>query len=122
MLVSYALKNDVTVHEFSDGFIKMTISDKIHPDFIMNLHKILTEATGKEWKIDILRGHLGETIADRERAKTEEDKRNIMEYPLVRAIMAEFKGAKIETLTRRVDLEETADGEAENEMFFEEEN
>lgn len=121
MLVSYALKNDVTIHEFSDGFMKMTVSDKIHPDFIMNLHKILTEATGREWKIDILRGHLGETIADRERAKTEEDKRSIMEYPLVKAIMAEFKGAKIETLTRRVDLEETADGEADSELFFEEE-
>ena len=40
MLVSYALKNDVTIHEFSDGFMKMTVSDKIHPDFIMNLHKI----------------------------------------------------------------------------------
>lgn len=118
MLVSYALKNDVTIHEFSDGFMKMTVSDKIHPDFIMNLHKILTEATGKEWKIDILRGHLGETIADRERAKTEEDKRSIMEYPLVKAIMAEFKGAKIETLTRRVDLEETADGEADSELFL----
>ena len=44
-----------------------------------------------------------------------------MEYPLVKAIMAEFKGAKIETLTRRVDLEETADGEADSELFFEEE-
>ena len=122
MLVSYAIKNDVTIHEFSDGLMKMTISDKIHPDFIMNLHKILAEATGKEWKIDILRGHLGETIADKERAKSEEEKRSIMEYPLVKAIMAEFKGAKIETLTRRVDLEETADGEADSELFFEEEN
>ena len=122
MLVSYAIKNDVTIHEFADGFMKMTISDKIHPDFIMNLHKILAEATGKEWKIDILRGHLGETIADKERAKSEEEKRSIMEYPLVKAIMAEFKGAKIETLTRRVDLEETADGEADSELFFEEEN
>ena len=122
MLVSYAIKNDVTIHEFSDGFMKMTISDKIHPDFIMNLHKILAEATGKEWKIGILRGHLGETIADKERAKSEEEKRSIMEYPLVKAIMAEFKGAKIETLTRRVDLEETADGEADSELFFEEEN
>lgn len=121
MLVSYALKNDVTIHEFSEGFIKMTVSDKVHPDFIMNLRKILAEATGKDWKIDIQRGHLGETIADKERAKSEEDKRSIMEYPLVKAIMAEFKGAKIETLTRRADLIETADGEADSELFFEEE-
>lgn len=121
MLVSYALKNDVTIHEFSEGFIKMTVSDKVHPDFIMNLRKILAEATGKDWKIDIQRGHLGETIADKERAQSEEDKRSIMEYPLVKAIMAEFKGAKIETLTRRADLIETADGEADSELFFEEE-
>ena len=45
-LAEYALKNDVSVSEFSNGFIKMTVSEKIHPDFILNLHKILTEATG----------------------------------------------------------------------------
>lgn len=122
MLVAYALKNDVTVHEFSDGVMKMTVSDKIHPDFIMNLHKILTEATGKTWKIDILRGHLGETIADKEKAKSDEDKRSISEYPLVKAILAEFKGAKIETLTRKITLEAAADEETDNELFFEEEN
>ncbi len=120
MLVEYALKNDVCIHEFADGAIKMTVSDKIHPDFIMNLHKILTEATGKTWKIDIVRGVLGETIADRERAKSDEEKRSISEYPLVKAILAEFKGAKIETATRKVISEE--DEEAESELFFEEEN
>lgn len=122
MLVTYALKNDVTIHEFGDGFMKVTVSDKIHPDFIMNLHKILTEATAKTWKIDILRGSVGETIADKEKAKSDEDKRSISEYPLVKAILAEFKGAKIETLTRKINLEISAEDEADNEIFFEEEN
>ena len=45
---------------------------------------------------------MGQTISQKENAKTEEEKRNIMEYPLVKAIMAEFKGAKIETLTRKI--------------------
>lgn len=121
MLLSYALKNDVAVHEFGDGFIKMTTSDKIHPDFIMNLRKVLNEATKKDWKIDVLRGILGETLADKERAQNEEDKRSIMEYPLVKAIMAEFRGAKIETATRKGNLEETAEADVENELFFEEE-
>lgn len=125
-LAEYALKNDVSVSEFSNGFIKMTVSEKIHPDFILNLHKILTEATGLTWKIELSRGALGFTLADLERAAEEEEKRNIMEYPLVKAIMAEFKGAKIETATRRItetdDDEEIDFGSDNNELIYDEEN
>lgn len=125
-LAEYALKNDVSVSEFSNGFIKMTVSEKIHPDFILNLHKILTEATGLTWKIELSRGALGITLADLERAAEEEEKRNIMEYPLVKAIMAEFKGAKIETATRRItetdDDEEIDFGSDNNELIYDEEN
>lgn len=125
-LAEYALKNDVSVSEFSNGFIKMTVSEKIHPDFILNLHKILTEATGMTWKIELSRGALGVTLADLERAAEEEEKRNIMEYPLVKAIMAEFKGAKIETATRRItetdDDEEIDFGSDNNELIYDEEN
>lgn len=125
-LAEYALKNDVSVSEFSNGFIKMTVSEKIHPDFILNLHKILTEATGLNWKIELSRGALGITLADLERAAEEEEKRNIMEYPLVKAIMAEFKGAKIETATRRItetdDDEEIDFGSDNNELIYDEEN
>lgn len=125
-LAEYALKNDVSVSEFSNGFIKMTVSEKIHPDFILNLHKILTEATGLTWKIELSRGALGVTLADLERAAEEEEKRNIMEYPLVKAIMAEFKGAKIETATRRItetdDDEDIDFGSDNNELIYDEEN
>ena len=125
-LAEYALKNDVSVSEFSNGFIKMTVSEKIHPDFILNLHKILTEATGLTWKIELSRGALGVTLADLELAAEEEEKRNIMEYPLVKAIMAEFKGAKIEIATRRItetdDDEEIDFGSDNNELIYDEEN
>ena len=118
MLALYALKNDVSISEFSDGLIKMTVSDKLHPDFINNLHKILINATGKQWIIETLRGILGETINDEEKASKEEDKRSVSEYPLVRAILEEFKGAKFETLTRKV---KEASGEETENSFFEEE-
>ena len=125
-LAEYALKNDVSVSEFSNGFIKMTVSEKIHPDFILILHKILSEASGLTWKIELSRGALGVTLADLERAAEEEEKRNIMEYPLVKAIMAEFKGAKIETATRRIsetdDDEEIDFGSDNNELIYDEEN
>ncbi|MDO5385677.1 MAG: DNA polymerase III subunit gamma/tau [Pseudomonadota bacterium] len=122
LLVLYAFKNDLSVEHFEDGFMKVTLSEKINPDYILNLHKILEEATGKSWKIEIIKGSLGQTISQKENAKTEEERRNIMEYPLVKAIMAEFKGAKIETLTRKImendDDETSSFGGEENELNY----
>lgn len=102
LLMVYSLKNDVAFEDFQNGAIRISVSEKINPDFIMNLHKILLDATGKNWKIEIVKGKLGQTLFQKENAKVEEDKKSIMEYPLVKAIMAEFKGAKIETITRKI--------------------
>lgn len=102
MLLAYSLKNDVSISEFRDGYIKMTLDKKADTDFIMALHKMLLEVTGKQWKIDSQHGDLGVTLAAKERAQDEEAKKDIMEYPLVKAIMAEFKGARIETMTRNI--------------------
>lgn len=122
MLLAYSLKNDVAVEEFADGLIKMTVSDKVSTDFIMSLHKELSEATGKNWKIETLRGQMGQTIAQKENAAAEENKKNISEYPLVKAILAEFKGSKIETLTRlkALEAEEGTSLNEEQETFFDE--
>lgn len=120
MLLAYAVKNDIAIEEFADGLIKMTISDKISNDFIMNLHKELLQATGKNWKIESIRGAMGQTLAAKENAVEEENKRSISEYPLVKAILAEFKGAKIETLIR-IQKEESGDNDDEPENFFDEE-
>ena len=125
ILMACALKQDVSMVEFRDGYIKMVADAKINTDFVMNLHKTLLEATGKEWKIDSTHGTLGETIASKEKAAEEEYKRNVSEYPLVKAILAEFKGAKIETLTRKInnsnDVSESDTETNDNEIFFDEE-
>lgn len=123
MLLSYAIKNDIAISEFDDGFMKMTISDKVSNDFIMTLHKELLAATGKNWKLETLRGQMGETLAAKENAEDEENKRSISEYPLVKAILAEFKGAKIETLTRlkQLESEESSTPTEDSETFFDEE-
>ena len=52
------------------------------------------------------RGVLGQTIADKENAKEEEERKSVLEYPLVKAILAEFKGAKLETVNRRISEED----------------
>ena len=109
-LIEYSIKHDVCIREFSDGHIAMNIAPSIHQDFIMNLHKLLSEATGRQWEIEIIKGDLGETIADKEKSAAEATKKNGSEYPLVKKILEEFKGAKIETVIRK-NLEELAENE-----------
>lgn len=100
-LLLYALKNDVSFEEFENGRIKIALSEKAAPDLINNLQKALTEATGAKWQIEIRKGPVGETLADKEQNIFNDNKKAVSEYPLVKAILSEFKGAKIETLTRR---------------------
>lgn len=109
-LIEYSIKHDVCIREFSDGHIAMNIAPTIHQDFIMNLHKLLSEATSRQWEIEIIKGDLGETIADKEKSAAEATKKNVSEYPLVKKILEEFKGAKIETVIRK-NLEELAENE-----------
>ncbi len=102
MMMAYSLKNDVSFAEFKNGSMKIAVSDKINNDFLLNLQNILIEASGIKWNIEIVPGAVGETIADKEAAKDNENKKNVMDLPLVKAIMSEFRGAKIETLTRKL--------------------
>ncbi|MBO7097592.1 MAG: hypothetical protein J6W11_03020, partial [Alphaproteobacteria bacterium] len=50
--------------------------------------------------IDVKYGTLGETIADKEKQLLEKDEKQISQYPLVRAILDEFRGAKFDTVLR----------------------
>ena len=123
MLLIYALKNDVSISEFKPGEIKMTLADKVNNDFLLNLQKVLTEATGEKWKIETSRSKMGETIAQHEQAADEANKRNVADLPLVKAILAEFKGSKIETLTRKLteeSLEDETTGFEDAETYFDE--
>ncbi len=127
MLFIYTLKNDVSISEFHNGYIKMAISDKVSGDFLLNLQKFLQEKSGITWEIETVRGSLGETIAQKEKAKDEQNKKNVSDLPLVKAILAEFSGAKIETLTRKINKEladEVSDSSFEDNdnPYFEEYN
>lgn len=118
VLLSYSLKNDLSFNSFSFGKMSVTASDKINNDFLLNLQNVLIEATGQKWDIDVRRGQLGETIADRERAQDTANKKSVSDLPLVKAILAEFNGAKIETLTRKIN----AEAEEESEISFDDNN
>ena len=116
VMLVYSLKNDISFIEISHGFMKISVSEKITDDFLLSLQNSLIELTGTKWQIDVVKGPLGETLADKEEAQTREQKKDIMELPLVRAILAEFNGAQIESLTRKVTPKE----DEKQETFFEE--
>ena len=122
MLILYGVKHDISIEEFGGGYIKMAISEKAAPDFMQNFNKELELATGIKWKVEIRRGPLGETLADKEKSALEQDKRSVAEYPLVKAILKEFYGAKIDTLIRKVsENSEAEDDENLNINTYEEE-
>lgn len=131
VLLAYSFKHDLSFVEFTNGKMKLTTSDKINNDFLLNLQKILIDATGKKWDIEVLPGALGETIADKEQAQDSANKKSVSDLPLVKAILAEFKGSKIDTLTRKISEEDeetetiTGGGNTnfeDNDNYFDEDN
>ena len=111
MLLLYAVKNDMSFKEFAVGRMRIALSEKADKDLIANLRKFLAKETGVSWVIDIDYEPLGETLAYKETKELERDKKNISEYPLVKAILSEFNGAKIETVIRKA-VENAEDEEA----------
>lgn len=115
MRLEYSLKNDVSIENFGNWQIELTLSDKAPVDFVSSLRQVLTEATGGEWQIIQHRGTLGETLADKENAAIDADKRSAAEHPLVKAVYAEFKGARIDTITRKISETAPEDSDTEEE-------
>lgn len=111
MLLLYAVKNDMSFKEFAEGRMRIALSEKADKDLIANLRKFLVKETGVTWVIDIDYEPLGETLAFKETKELERDKKNISEYPLVKAILSEFGGAKIETVIRKA-VDDAEDDEA----------
>ncbi len=103
-LLLYAFKNDISIEQFQNGYIKFVLSEKASPDFEKNLKDALFEATGVAWVLESREGELGRTIADQENEVIEQNKRNIMEDPLVKTILNTFKGARIDTAVRKPEV------------------
>ena len=109
-MLMFAVKNDMSFKSFAHGHIHIAISEKADKNLVFDFRKFLEKETGTPWKIDIDYEPLGETLAFLEAKELNRDKKNISEYPLVKAILNEFNGAKIETIIRK-QLEEAEDEE-----------
>lgn len=126
-LLMFAVKNDMSFKEFHHGYMHIALSDKADKNLIANLRVFLKQETGISWQIDIDYEPIGETLAFLEAKELDKDKKNISEYPLVKAILSEFNGARIETIIRKSIVEAEDENEAEfsvpeqvNEIYDEE--
>lgn len=100
-ILLFAVKNDMSFKQFSNGYMHIALSEKADKNLIADLRAFLLKETGKNWQIDIDYEPLGETLAFLESEELNQNKKNISEYPLVKAILSEFNGAKIETIIRK---------------------
>lgn len=112
--LAYMLRHDVEICEFSIGQIKFKIEERIGNEDLSALNAFLEKMTGAKWALDVVAGKVGRTIADIENEQKENDKRNVAETPLVKAILEEFRGAKIGTLTRKPSADEDEDDDEGN--------
>ena len=100
-MLMYAIKNDISFKSFEHGKIHLAVSEKADKNLIMDFRNFLEKETGSPWHFDIDYEPLGETLAFIESRELNRDKKNISEYPLVKAILNEFNGAKIDTIIRK---------------------
>ena len=114
LVMAYTLKHDVSFTEFGNGKIKVAVDSKISHDFGTQLQKIIYQITSQKWDIEITDAPLGQTLADKEDMRNQAYCHDALELPLVKAIMSEFAGAKIESLTRKI----SNNGSAADEISF----
>ncbi len=112
LLLLFAVKNDMSFKNFANGHIQIALSENAERNLVPDLRKFLENETGINWIIDTDYEPLGETLAYLESKELNQDKENISEYPLVKAILSEFNGAKIETIVRKA-IEETEDDDSD---------
>lgn len=113
-LLMFDVKHKLTFKEFSHGRMHIAVDVDTDKDLVARLRQFLETETACRWAIEIDYEPLGETLADIESRQISGDKKNISEYPLVRAILSEFNGAKIETVIRKA----VEEADEENETDF----
>ena len=100
--MAYTLKHDVSFSEFTFGKMQVASRESVNREFWLSLQEFLEKTTKYKWQIDITDSPLGQTLADKEEQLSHNYQKDALDLPLVKAIMAEFAGAKIDVLVRKV--------------------
>ncbi len=96
---------------YTPGRIEFEPGHKAAPDLAARLSQRLQGWTGTRWGVSITTGG-GATISERRSAKADLDRAEMLENPLVAAVIATFPGAKITDIRNLEDMIQSAAAEA----------
>ena len=89
------LAGDVHLVRFERGRIELRPNERAPRNFAGSLSRILQEATGERWVVSISQEQGEATLRDQEQAAAERARKEILNLPLVRAVLETFPGARL---------------------------
>ena len=107
------LEGQVHLVSFQPGAIEIRLGEGADGDLSSRLSKFLAEQTGARWMVTLAREGGAETVAQQSEAAARDRLGAVERHPMVRAIMATFPGAEIESV-RPIDGAGAPDRDAED--------
>lgn len=104
------LLRDVHLVRFEPGRIEFRPGEHAPDDLAKQISGFLNRETGRTWLVGVSNAAGGQTVADQHAAADAAERAHVAEHPFVKAVLATFPGAKIESV-RRPKIEESL-GEA----------
>ncbi|MEZ5691643.1 MAG: DNA polymerase III subunit gamma/tau [Rickettsiales bacterium] len=95
MLLYTQLRDKVWLENFTDGEIKLKISDELSREFVARIAACLEKWTGRKWKIIIVSKAKGLSISEQEKAEKEKRIKEVESHPLIMSMLKEFPDAKL---------------------------
>lgn len=98
-----ALERDVRLVRFEDGQLEIALTPAAPKTFVHDLQRKLTTWTGKRWVVVVSREQGAPTMRAQAEDRDAELRVQVLQDPLVKAVLAKFPGATVGEITRRAD-------------------
>jgi len=97
-IMASALRYDVALESFSDGFIALSATKDGANDIVTQLSQNLKKWTGKNWQVTLASKQSGTTIAAQNQQKKAELEKSAVMDPLVQTTLESFDGAAVKEI------------------------
>jgi len=112
MKLLYEVEEGVRLVRYAPGRIEFEPSPKAGSDLAARLSQRLQAFTGQRWGVSVVSGGGQPTLAELRDADRLQTEAEVMQTPLVQAVMLAFPGAKIAEIRSAEDLVQAAAAEA----------
>ncbi len=106
MILLYNLKCNTEVIDIANNHIKLVLAENVATDFVQKLTSALYEITAQKWVVDYSYGKVLNTMDMQEKAQDNQNKNNVSEFPLVKAVLNAFPKAKIDVACLKINEKE----------------